>query len=101
MDTNQIMMLKSAGWTVECLSPLEIRHTDGSFATKQAALIVVADVQQQILEESYPSYDNTHLNNLIGEMKAGLSEIYANRGEDEFIAKICSPLIDRAQEFEG
>lgn len=30
-------MLEDAGWTVTCLSPLEISHTDGSLATGSAA----------------------------------------------------------------
>lgn len=29
------------GWVIECESPLEIRHTDGSFATGQAARLVL------------------------------------------------------------
>lgn len=36
--SNQI--LEENGWEVECESPLEIRHSDGSFASGQAALIV-------------------------------------------------------------
>lgn len=39
MDKEKI--LKSHGWTIECESPLEIRHEDGSFATMQAANIVI------------------------------------------------------------
>lgn len=30
-------LLAKSGWVVECESPLEIRHGDGSFATMQAA----------------------------------------------------------------
>ena len=37
-------ILEKNGWTVECESPFEIRHEDGSFATGQAAIIVKADV---------------------------------------------------------
>jgi hypothetical protein len=37
MNMQQQALLEQHGWTVECLSPLEIRHTDGSFATQQAA----------------------------------------------------------------
>jgi hypothetical protein len=29
------------GWEIECKSPLEIRHEDGSFATGQAAQIIL------------------------------------------------------------
>ena len=34
-------MLDKNGWTLECESPFEIRHEDGSFATGQAARIVM------------------------------------------------------------
>jgi hypothetical protein len=37
-------LLESLGWTVECESPFEIRHEDGSFATQNAAKIVMADI---------------------------------------------------------
>ncbi len=38
------ILLTAAGWTVECQNPLELRHADGSFASGQAARIVLADV---------------------------------------------------------
>jgi len=41
MRAKDIKILEQHGWTVECESPLEIRHTDGSFATMKAAHIVV------------------------------------------------------------
>lgn len=34
-------VLKANGWTLECESPLEIRHHDGSFAAGQAARMVI------------------------------------------------------------
>jgi hypothetical protein len=34
-------LLAKYGWVVECESPLEIRHNDGSFASGQASHIVV------------------------------------------------------------
>lgn len=36
---------------------------------------------------------------LVTELRAGLQTIYAMRGEDEFIEKICSPLIDKSRQF--
>lgn len=33
-------MLEKYGWVIECESPYELRHSDGSFATGQAANIV-------------------------------------------------------------
>ena len=41
MDPKKIEMLEENDWTVECESPFEIRHKDGSFATGQAAEIVL------------------------------------------------------------
>ena len=38
MTTEQV--LAHYGWTIESNSPYEIRHTDGSLATLQAATIV-------------------------------------------------------------
>lgn len=34
-------ILKSAGWTIVCGSPLEIEHEDGSFASEQGAEIII------------------------------------------------------------
>lgn len=34
-------ILATRKWTIECESPFEIRHEDGSFATGQAANIVL------------------------------------------------------------
>jgi hypothetical protein len=33
-------ILEKEGWTIECESPYELRHVDGSFASGQAAYIV-------------------------------------------------------------
>jgi len=41
MKEKTIALLESRDWKVECECPLEIRHKDGSFATMQAALIVL------------------------------------------------------------
>ena len=38
--------LDDAGWTVECESPFEVRHEDGSFASGSAARYVVKTVQE-------------------------------------------------------
>lgn len=37
-------ILESEGWTVECESPLELRHADGSFASGAAAEIVLGTI---------------------------------------------------------
>jgi len=36
---------------------------------------------------------------LLQKCSQALKEIYANRGEDEFIANICNPLIERIGDF--
>ena len=36
---------------------------------------------------------------LIQELREALQDIYANRGEDKFIANICNPLIERTEDF--
>jgi hypothetical protein len=41
MNQTQEKLLEAKGWRVECLSPLEIRHHDGSFATQYAADCVI------------------------------------------------------------
>ena len=40
-------VLEEAGWSIECESPLEIRTKDGSFATQEAAFIVLSDLRQE------------------------------------------------------
>jgi len=41
-ETEQILSFE--GWVVECYSPLEICHEDGSFATLNAAKIVIEQI---------------------------------------------------------
>lgn len=48
MSSTDKKVLASHGWTVECESPFEIRHMDGSRATKQAAKAILSS----LLEES-------------------------------------------------
>ncbi len=53
MSDGDELILEEAGWTVECESPFEIRHDDGSFATQQAAHIVL-----QVLRSDYSGYED-------------------------------------------
>lgn len=46
MTTELQQIVEANGWTVECESPLEIRHEDGSFATGQAARIVIYYIEE-------------------------------------------------------
>jgi len=41
---NDNTILEHYGWTIECESPFEIRHEDGSFASGQAAYTVLIDL---------------------------------------------------------
>ena len=41
-------MLALDGWEIECHSPFEIRHEDGSFATGQAADIVLSSLKEEL-----------------------------------------------------
>ena len=43
------------GWTMECYSPLELRHNDGSFASGQAANLVYLDLQEEERNKKYPT----------------------------------------------
>ena len=45
-------ILEEAGWTIECESPFEIRHEDGSFATGMAARIVRDELRRQYDEDT-------------------------------------------------
>jgi hypothetical protein len=48
MSQELIDYLEKEGWVIECESPLEIRHEDGSFATMQAALILVEHYRSEM-----------------------------------------------------
>jgi NurA-like 5'-3' nuclease len=41
-------ILESNGWVIECESPFEIRHEDGSFASGQGALSVLYTLKPKI-----------------------------------------------------
>ena len=42
-----VALLEAEGWTVICQSPFEINNKDGSFASGQAADIVLADLKYE------------------------------------------------------
>ena len=46
MSTYNEAVLSIHGWTIECEHPFELRHEDGSFATGQAATLVIQSVTQ-------------------------------------------------------
>jgi len=45
--SNDEKLLIHHGWTIECQSPFEIRHEDGSFATGQAADCVLSSLREE------------------------------------------------------
>ena len=51
MDDEDVKLLAKYGWVVECHSPLEIRHEDGSFATWNAARIVLDAAKEGWFDE--------------------------------------------------
>ena len=53
--------LESLGWIMECESPLEIRHEDGSFATGRAAQHILDDIRWPTIYEKWvhPDLDLT------------------------------------------
>lgn len=46
MNKQDLKLLEARGWVVECESPFEIRHEDGSFATGQAAHMVLEGLRE-------------------------------------------------------
>jgi hypothetical protein len=40
-------LLRLNGWTIECRSPFEIRHQDGSFASGQAVHAVISELREE------------------------------------------------------
>ena len=49
--SNDIKLLEENGWIVECESPFEIRTKDGSFASGEAAQIVLDDLKYERANE--------------------------------------------------
>lgn len=50
LETNE-EILNHYGWIIECENPLEIRHGDGSFASKQAARFVIILLREEYDDE--------------------------------------------------
>lgn len=51
MNSEDEALLSANGWTVECYSPFEIRHDDGSFGSGQAARYTLDALQAEHREE--------------------------------------------------
>jgi len=53
-------LLEKHGWTLECESPFEIRHEDGSFATGQAADIVLLALKEGWCDDDQVAHSDGH-----------------------------------------
>ncbi len=54
MEINEL--LEKEGWTIECESPLEIRHEDGAFATMESAKLIIL----VLIENYYKDSENAN-----------------------------------------
>ena len=45
MEKEIAEFLEKEGWTIECESPFELRNVDGSFASGQAAKLVIEHIK--------------------------------------------------------
>ena len=91
MKNEHIELLEKNGWTVECESPFEIRHDNGSFATMTAANQIFDDLRREDEEvqktiksleelnaiELEPIYSTQHCQYSVLENK--LATIYKNQ----------------------
>lgn len=57
MKKTDIELLESNGWEVECESPFEIRTKDGSFASGQAAIIVLSQLREDIATKEVETFE--------------------------------------------
>lgn len=53
MDEKDVSLLELYGWEIECESPFEIRHKDGSFATRQVADIILQYIKDEFTLVNY------------------------------------------------
>jgi hypothetical protein len=51
-DANFQKYLEDNNWIVECESPLEVRHSEGSFATNYAAQVLLNELHSQYKDEN-------------------------------------------------
>ena len=72
---NKEEILEDNGWIIECESPFEIRHEDGSFATGQASNIVLDYLNQNKDEDS----DLEEVLKKLKEMKPSIIQEYIDR----------------------
>lgn len=68
--------LERFGWTVNCKSPFEISHSDGSTATGQAAWLVFDECKKQFKNESPLVFEYKNWKGEVGIRKVVPIEIF-------------------------
>lgn len=90
-DTEFQKYLEDNGWVIECESPLEVRHSEGSFATLYAAKVLLGELHEQYKEEkevSAASEEYSHQNNytelkkLFSSMESYVNAAWAQEAKD-------------------
>lgn len=90
MNKTDEKLLEQHGWEVECESPFEIRHEDGSFATGQAAKAVLAELLAECTDcqkSTRITIEHNHGEDLVFEsdfpinviQRRGMNEDYSNK----------------------
>lgn len=80
MDKTEKLLLRY-GWEIECHSPFEIRHADGSFATGQAAKTVLDECKRLYKEESPLVFEYKNWKGEVGIRKVLPLEVYFSSNE--------------------
>lgn len=79
MTDNDREIIAAAGWILECESPFEITHDDGSFASGQAADYVLAALREEYTEdEDEPKHAPAELTELVMEIGRVVLWLYGN-----------------------
>ncbi len=95
MDEKNIKLLEKYGWTVECESPFEIRHEDGSFASEIAADIVLKFYREQ--DSPPPTYfvlRRFHCGSMEWTLKTGKSDIIGITTNEDYAKERRSTFCD-------
>ncbi len=76
MNPEEIEILVRNGWEIECESPFEIRHVDGSFAKGQAAYYVLEGIRAD--EEENDEFSRRLIYIDVGKLTPKEAEIVIN-----------------------
>lgn len=75
--------LESKGWTLECESPLEIRHEDGSFATLNAAQQILDSMRWPSIYEKWYHPDLELTCSYLDYVPSSLEHVWERDPEDD------------------